>query len=359
MLKKEFIAGMVTGAIAFGGTGAAAAGLMAQPSMQGIYVNGRPVYCTAYAISGNNYVRLRDIGQAVGFAVDYDKATESVQISTNAQQAVQPAVAVAESRPTATLPITEKPTQPAVTPASPSKSEDYSQSANPSIFTSELTREFYNSARHAYLNAEKMAAAFDQDLRKADESLPVRMASGAAITEKMKNVCHSLSGVFYNYEITGNSPYAYAFPRTDGALKWPYIQEMIERTKSYGTDREKAEFLAKTICDRLEYAYDRNIDSWSKAMENGGKAVCSGYAAAFKSIGRAAGLQILTVGSAAGNHAWNIVYCDGEWLTVDLTHYDTSHNEANWFKKEHPKMKPDSIDEINFTKEVMHPGSTK
>ena len=94
-------------------------------------------------------------------------------------------------------------------------------------------------------------------------------------------------------------------------------------------------------------------------MENGGKAVCSGYAAAFKSIGRAAGLQILTVGSAAGNHAWNIVYCDGEWLTVDLTHYDTSHNEANWFKKEHPKMKPDSIDEINFTKEVMHPGSTK
>ena len=53
MLKKEFIAGMVTGAIAFGGTGAAAAGLLAQPSAQSIYVNGQPVYCTAYAISGN------------------------------------------------------------------------------------------------------------------------------------------------------------------------------------------------------------------------------------------------------------------------------------------------------------------
>ena len=71
---------MVTGAIAFGGTGAAAAGLFAQPSMQSIYVNGQPVYCTAYAISGNNYVRLRDIGQAVGFDVSYDAATDSVQI---------------------------------------------------------------------------------------------------------------------------------------------------------------------------------------------------------------------------------------------------------------------------------------
>lgn len=75
--------------------------------------------------------------------------------------------------------------------------------------------------------------------------------------------------------------------------------------------------------------------------------------------GAAAGLQVLTVGSTAGNHAWNLVYCDGEWLTVDLTHYDTSHNEANWFQPEHPKMKPDSLDEINFIKEVMHPGSTK
>ena len=94
-------------------------------------------------------------------------------------------------------------------------------------------------------------------------------------------------------------------------------------------------------------------------MENGGKAVCSGYSAAFQRMGRAAGLDILTVGSTAGNHAWNIVYCDGEWLTVDLTHYDTSHNEANWFQKEHPKMKPDSLDEINFIKEVMHPNSTR
>jgi len=359
MLKKEFIAGMVTGAIAFGGTGAAAAGLLAQPSAQSIYVNGQPVYCTAYAISGNNYVRLRDIGQAVGFDVSYDTATDSVQIHTGAQQAVQPTVAVIPTATTVSQRTAEAPAQPAVTPKSQSSGRDYSQNANPAIFTADLPREFYNSARHAYLNAEEMAAAFDRDLRKADNSLPIFLPDGATVTAKMKNVCSELGGVFYNYEITENSPYVYTFPRTDADLKWPYVQEIIETAKRYDTDRKKAEYLAETICDRLEYAYDRNIDSWSRAMENGGKAVCSGYSAAFQRMGRAAGLDVLTVGSAAGNHAWNLVYCDGEWLTVDLTHYDTSHNEANWFQPEHPKMKPDSLDEINFVKEVMRPGSTK
>lgn len=172
----------------------------------------------------------------------------------------------------------------------------------------------------------------------------------------MKNVCHELSGVFYNYELAESGSYVYAFPRIDDDLEWPYVQEIIEAAKQYDSDLEKAEYLAETICDRLEYAYDRKIDSWNKAMENGGKAVCSGYAATFQRMGRAAGLQVLTVGSTAGNHAWNNVYCDGGWLMVDLTHYDTSHNGANWFQKEHPKMKPDSLDEINFAKEVMQPG---
>lgn len=359
MLKKEFIAGMVTGAIAFGGTGAAAAGLLAQPSVQSIYVNGRPVYCTAYAISGNNYVRLRDIGQAVGFAVSYDWATDSVQISTGTQQAVQPADATVPTVTAVPQSMAVVPTQPAVTPASATNSRDYSQDANPAIFTADLPREFYNSARHAYLNAEKMAASFDHDRHKADESLAASLPAGTPLTSKMKNVCHELGGVFYNYEISENSLYVYAYSRTDSDLNRPSVQSIIETAKRFDNDREKAEYIAETICDRLEYAYDRDIDSWNKAMDSGGKAVCSGYAAAFKRMGRAAGLDVLTVGSKAGNHAWNIVYCNDEWLTVDLTHYDTSYNEANWFQPEHPKMKPDGLDEIEFAKEVMRPGSTK
>lgn len=59
--------GMVLGALLAGG--AAAAGMMAEPSWQPIYVDGRLTSMDAYNILGNNYVKLREIGQAVGFNV--------------------------------------------------------------------------------------------------------------------------------------------------------------------------------------------------------------------------------------------------------------------------------------------------
>jgi hypothetical protein len=59
--------GMVLGASLVGG--AAAAGIVAQPTWQSIYVDGQQVEMEAYNINGNNYVKLRDIGKEVGFNV--------------------------------------------------------------------------------------------------------------------------------------------------------------------------------------------------------------------------------------------------------------------------------------------------
>ena len=49
-------AGMVLGAVLTGG--AAAAGVMAEPSWQNIYVDGHQVHMTAYNIAGNNFIKL-------------------------------------------------------------------------------------------------------------------------------------------------------------------------------------------------------------------------------------------------------------------------------------------------------------
>ena len=38
---------------------------------------------TAYAINGNNYVMLRDIGKAVGFNVPWDSTNGCVQIESD------------------------------------------------------------------------------------------------------------------------------------------------------------------------------------------------------------------------------------------------------------------------------------
>ncbi|WP_084104148.1 DUF2510 domain-containing protein [Demequina sp. NBRC 110056] len=56
-----------------------------------------------------------------------------------------------------------------------------------------------------------------------------------------------------------------------------------------------------------------------------GTAVCTGYAKAFTVMAEQAGLDTIlitgsdTAGATGGNHAWNKVLIDGEWLLVDTT----------------------------------------
>ena len=71
-----FITGLLVGVTLFGGTAAYAAGVMAEQSLNRILVDGQEVQLDAYAINGNNYPKLRDIGEAVGFNV-YWGATRS------------------------------------------------------------------------------------------------------------------------------------------------------------------------------------------------------------------------------------------------------------------------------------------
>ena len=46
-----------------------------------VYLDGKPLSLTAYSIGGNNYFKLRDLGDALGFSVDWDNATSTVTIS--------------------------------------------------------------------------------------------------------------------------------------------------------------------------------------------------------------------------------------------------------------------------------------
>ncbi len=94
----QFALGVITGAALFGGASATAAGLVAQPAWSPIYVDGQQVQMTAYNILGNNYVKLRDIGKAVGFNVYYQNGVQvdskSPYTGEAPAQAVQPTEAV-------------------------------------------------------------------------------------------------------------------------------------------------------------------------------------------------------------------------------------------------------------------------
>ena len=94
----QFAFGVLTGAALFGGASAVAAGIAAEPSWSPIYVDGQQVQMTAYNIGGNNYVKLRDIGKAVGFNVYFQ---DGVQVDSKAPYTGEAPAQAVPQRPTA------------------------------------------------------------------------------------------------------------------------------------------------------------------------------------------------------------------------------------------------------------------
>ena len=115
---------------------------------------------------------------------------------------------------------------------------DYSQDANPTIFTTNLTREFYNSARHAYLHSAKMAAGYDHDSVTLDRSIAIPLPDGMAVNEDMRGVCSLIGGVTYRFNITEINPFVYAYPRMDADLEKPHVRAVIDEVQSKETDRK-------------------------------------------------------------------------------------------------------------------------
>ena len=101
---------------------------------------------------GSNYVKLRDVGELVGFNVYWDGA---VQIDSNAPYTgIAPDTSTAEQAPAPV--VTPAPVTTAPVETSPSgqpytihtdhwSSEDFSQQANPAVFTGTYDRTLYNT----------------------------------------------------------------------------------------------------------------------------------------------------------------------------------------------------------------------
>ena len=85
--KREAIfmgIGILAGLALSGSASAAVQQLTASPTTQTFYVDGWQVQFEAYQIHGNNFVKLRDIGKAVDFGVEYHAADNSVHIYPDA-----------------------------------------------------------------------------------------------------------------------------------------------------------------------------------------------------------------------------------------------------------------------------------
>ena len=83
----NFLLGLVLGMALVTTTGAASVVLQATPSSHSVRVNGEYVDIQGYLIDGHNYYQLRDLGELLGFDVEWDANDHCVSIRTESAKA--------------------------------------------------------------------------------------------------------------------------------------------------------------------------------------------------------------------------------------------------------------------------------
>lgn len=351
-----FAAGILLGGTLFSGGTAYAAGLMAEPSSQTFYVDGQQVQLQAYAIGGNNYVKLRDVGQAVNFNVSYDAATNSVQIATDEPYSEDtPAPAVT------TPAITPPPAQSSYTISTDHWSrEDFSRQANPAVFTGIYDRALYNTIRQTL----------------ADIGTENNTGTGTAYTMvskenygAVKELLGRMDGYFwYDHYVPQNLANYYEYldyfavsveVSTDYQPALSFIRPAIEQVSRMASDREKVKYLNDYLCGLMSYDRKATAGVSQVFTQHSGEiaGACGSYAHNFKFLCGAAGIPCFTISTT--DHSWNLVYADGQWLHVDVSANDLYRRDYILLSGTVQGRTDTAPAATAFLKELLAPGSTK
>ncbi len=347
-----FTVGVFAGLALCGPAAHAATNISTTLSSQPIYVDGRRVSMTAYSIGGNNYVKLRDIGKAVDFGVEYDAATNSVHIDPNAhyqEEVTTPAPATPSPSP--------EPSGSYTISTDHWSREDFSQQANPAVFTGVYNRALYNTIRQTLVDSGAGSApAYTMVAQGADYSAAIDLLgrmSGAIRYE------HYVPANFTNYwQYPSYFSVSAAMPE-NFLLAAEYVQPAIDHLNRLGSGRDKVTYLNDYLCTLLSYELDKTagIPQIFAPHASELKAACGSYTSAFNFLCGAADIPCVSVRSS--NHSWNLVYVDGQWLHVDVSTNDLRGWHSILLQETHPEQIDIAPEATAFLKELLVPGSTK
>lgn len=363
----HFAAGLMVGAALFGGGTALAAGILAEPSEQTFYLDDRQIQLEAYAIAGHNYVQLRDMGRAVGFNVTYDGARNAVVIDPDAPYSEDIPAATPTAQPDgsgtfSTTPFTAK----ALTGDDRAR-ENFSQQANPAIFTGHLTRAAYNAARQSILDRDAIIAG--NDAEGFNPCYAYAYTTATAETRREVNLALSKLNAYFWYSLSAE-PYLqgyYNYPDyfiiapgvpTTSADAEEYTEAVLRQAAALSTERNQVELFNNYLCDRMSFNAKATA-SLSEIFDSSGEQVegkCTTFAKAFEYLCQHAGIPCIKISSE--DHTWNAVYVDGQWLHVDVS-LNTQTTSRAAMLLTGTSRKTDADPELTlFAKELLVPGST-
>lgn len=300
MKNTKSIALLLTGAVlgaslASPAANAAAQFLQAQRTPHPIYVDGQQVQMETYAIGGSNYVKLRDIGQAVGFEVYWDGSAARIVSGQ---------------------PYTGQPPQ-----VTPSAVPNYSDQVNPAVFTGYLSAEVYNTIRETVLT--KQTTSFGSTLKSA-QHIRWDDKEGLKQAEEERNQINAVLaklGPYPVYEMISagdGSGYLCEVRYTEvDAPAAEHTKDFINSLDGL-SDREKIKRISWYVCDRI--TYDKTCYVWPNevlAQDGELRGACMSFAYSFQFLCNQAGIPC--VFKHGGNHQWNSVYAEGRWWDVDVS----------------------------------------
>lgn len=363
----HFAAGLMVGAALFGGGTALAAGILAEPSEQTFYLDDRQIQLEAYAIAGHNYVQLRDVARAVGFNVTYDGARNAVVIDPDAPYSEDTPATTPTAQPDGSGAFSSTPFTAKALTGDDRAREDFSQQANPAIFTGHLTRAAYNAARQSILDRDAIIAG--NDAEGFNPCYAYAYTTATAETRREVNLALSRIGSYYRYSITVE-PYLqfyYNYPdyfiiapqvTQSSTAAEPYTDDLIAQADGLPLVADRVRLFNNYLCDRMKFsrgatASREKIFDASAGVVTGN---CGTFADAFQYLCERSGVPCIKISSE--DHTWNAVYADGQWLHVDVS-LNTQTTSRTAMLLTETSRKTDADPELTlFTKELLVPGST-
>jgi transglutaminase-like putative cysteine protease len=250
--------------------------------------------------------------------------------------------------------------------------EDFSQKANPDIFNDIYTREAYNAIRQTIADRDFITQDTDETgynpnysyAHYIDEKFTFNNA-GKSDTA-IKSAVSVLRG-YYEYTF-GVEPYVSNFFEYPGyrickVMVREHYAPANNATESFVqslenvSDIEKVKRIQEYISDRIVYngndVAGLNKVFTSSTPVNG---LCGTYSDAFIYLCQRANIPCITVQSS--DHAWNEVYVEGHWRTVDVSYYDIARDDNVLLNDNYPKTDI-NIAGTKFAKELLVPSSTK
>jgi len=234
--------------------------------------------------------------------------------------------------------------------------EDFSQEANPSVFTGAYSRELYNAIRQTMVDGTSENPAYTM-VSKGDDYSAVKNLIGRM--EGVLRYEHHVPRNFTDYwryldyfAVSAEMPENYQAPLD-------FIQSALDHAGTLATDRERVEAFNDYIRTLLAYQKGKTAGVTQTFAPHAGelKAACGSYARALKFLCAAADIPCFTVSSKT--HTWNLVYVDGQWLHVDVSANDLSGRNGVLLVESYQTGKDQAPEATAFLKELFVPGSTK